>query len=239
MKRRLFNLLAAGSLVMGCAAVALWTFSYFVGWTAFYTRTDDHYAQWFVQSNTGSVGIARHCKAAIQVPRDPANWGYAGAIIESRGRLHITWHFSDDQPTTVQFDDGSPRLYFSTERGPRPVSPLRWWHSGSNSEPSRDFLGWTYESRTDIRPIKGADKLIVAKLREQSRFLRIPWWSVSLALALLPAFWLRAFLRRARQRRRERLGHCGHCGYDLRASKNRCPECGTAVPPGHTAEVGH
>jgi hypothetical protein len=56
--------------------------------------------------------------------------------------------------------------------------------------------------------------------------LGIPFWlPLSFAMAA-PIWWL---IERSQTSRRGRGGLCRECGYDLRASRDRCPECGTPI----------
>lgn len=56
--------------------------------------------------------------------------------------------------------------------------------------------------------------------------LTVPHWLFVLACALLPLAWLHRRRRIARRRTSQR---CVTCGYNLRATPDRCPECGTVV----------
>jgi hypothetical protein len=55
-------------------------------------------------------------------------------------------------------------------------------------------------------------------------FCRLPFWALIVLAGALPLPWLYRF---ARWRGKLRRGICPSCGYDLRATPERCPECGS------------
>jgi hypothetical protein len=58
---------------------------------------------------------------------------------------------------------------------------------------------------------------------EESIYICFPHWGVAMAFSILPTVRVVGYLRR---RRRFGAGRCSSCGYDLRATPDRCPECG-------------
>jgi hypothetical protein len=55
-----------------------------------------------------------------------------------------------------------------------------------------------------------------------------PYWLILLPFQIIPAIWL---FKIQKQWRRKRRGLCAKCAYDLRSSTDKCPECGTPIPP--------
>jgi hypothetical protein len=86
--------------------------------------------------------------------------------------------------------------------------------------------------------VRGSD--VSAPLFRQPRYLEpryreakdyvsiaIPYWLPGLFVLALPMWWMGEIMRK---RRRATHGLCPTCGYDIRASRERCPECGSATP---------
>ena len=56
-----------------------------------------------------------------------------------------------------------------------------------------------------------------------ARYVQAPWWALVVLTGIGPAVWFATLWRRFRRRQP---GCCASCGYDLRATPERCPECG-------------
>jgi len=56
--------------------------------------------------------------------------------------------------------------------------------------------------------------------------LIIPFWLLTTLFAILPLIEIPLLILALRKNLRHSHGHCANCGYDLRASPDRCPECG-------------
>ena len=89
----------------------------------------------------------------------------------------------------------------------------------SADAPSALFVRAGFGSARGLAFAKGSDNNVIGR----GVWVFVPLWFVMLLAALLPAGRLVA---RARAKLVIPPGHCRSCGYDLRASPERCPECG-------------
>jgi hypothetical protein len=100
-------------------------------------------------------------------------------------------------------------------------------YASDQASPFDAESSWGHET---LRPSPAADPVgrFLFDLRSRDVRVEVPWWSISAGATLIAGLHL-FFLRR--RRIADRAGLCPACGYDLRATPDRCPECGYKKPP--------
>jgi hypothetical protein len=127
--------------------------------------------------------------------------GQSAILITSRGRTLVYL-------TPVYFADRAFALTLRPCNGPSDVK--NWIASGIGLTSDLNFVGFSL-----WRSAKRGNEGIV-----------IPCWFVVIVLALGSAVFLRLRLGMSPVQGKE---FCISCGYDLRATPDRCPECGTVT----------
>ena len=117
-------------------------------------------------------------------------------------------------------------FYFASYRGRVTFVSLR--QKFADQLPRGRFHAWDDETPS---PQPGTEFAGFGHFHVQGREMgwteiRVPYWSVVLAAATAPVTTAAGWLRR---RGRRKPGVCPSCGYDLRATPDRCPECGAAA----------
>jgi hypothetical protein len=139
-----------------------------------------------------------------------------------RGRAFIQWGWSTEdmlERASAPYRDGGWVWDTAPSGATLGVEPRsRGWKLGGFD----CFLWQSRRTNSVGQPAAGEFVLI------------IPWWFLIVVAALLPIGWLNSACR---GKRRARFGQCLYCGYDLRATPDRCPECGTS-PPKEKAHSG-
>jgi hypothetical protein len=65
----------------------------------------------------------------------------------------------------------------------------------------------------------------------KARNILVPYWSLLVPTAIPALVWLMLLKKRRKRNGRLAKGLCLRCGYDLRATPQRCPECGAEPDP--------
>jgi hypothetical protein len=139
--------------------------------------------------------------------KSPPSWNKHYILI-GRGRLGFissVFHPTEYMTHKRWFHDSSPAEEF----------PWDWFYS----QASLKILGFGVAELPYLTP----SSILVNDLH----VVILPIWSLLLPLSVPPALLL---LRVRRRKIRLRRGLCPTCGYDLRATPDKCPECGAPSP---------
>jgi hypothetical protein len=208
LRRHLFTLCSGASLLVGIAAVVLWARSYSVADAVWWTN-------WTEQTLTPeALAWARQSRGpAVEV--NFVSRGDTVGVFTFRGKLLLS-RLVQATPTDAWQASFRATYMNRPQFGYECRPPDR--HATISALDMSGFWGRLGFGNFD-QPIPGL-------WSGWYRWVFVPLWLVALVSTILPAAWARRHLRAGR---RARQGLCPSCGYDLRASPERCPECGTST----------
>jgi hypothetical protein len=99
--------------------------------------------------------------------------------------------------------------------------PYEWLTGPAQHDPPLQFFDWHGFGLGAKRTVYETDDYVETRTYAGAR---VPHWFAATVLALLPARWI---ISRRRGGKKAAFALCRRCGYDLRATPDRCPECGT------------
>jgi hypothetical protein len=152
---------------------------------------------------------------------------YAAKVYEAGGTAGIL-ELSSDMGGLFRLDESfTPPRYLM-------MSPHEFqWCAFSGKDLYRPWPRWEWrwpEYRNITFPFvncePGQPRGIVPGAFRTTQSLFLPYWLATMLTAVLPGLW---WWRRSKINHRRKAGLCRTCGYDLRASPDRCPECGTPI----------
>jgi hypothetical protein len=146
-------------------------------------------------------------ETALDYGRHVSEWAaFSGDGGIQLSRLSYTWGFG------IGRQNGMGDGWGLRESGPK---------AGDDLGPWGDEFGFAFDVEESLEPVDDGGGTI-ALMPLYTAVIAFPHWFVVLLFAALPGW--RLHKHRWRQ---PRPGLCAACAYDLRATPDRCPECGT------------
>jgi hypothetical protein len=199
MRRRVFTIVSAVSLVLCLATAMLWVRSYWAADSATMTRSH----KYEIVSTNGIVlwGVWTNYAATVKIV-DESSTSTSVSVLKGAQRPY--------PQNTVAISIGNPGSVTlpSTAAGSDAWSQSKVNQGVVDITPGAPSVARGRPSYEDGHGCIIRDRLLV------------------MVTGTLPLTWLIVEYYRRAQRRRQLRGLCRRCGYDLRATPDRCPECG-------------
>lgn len=157
------------------------------------------------------------------------SWNFGPHAIEHGKRVYLIW-------------SSAGRLQFWATRGPldplyntifpdiSPSPPLQMMPT-----PPPKIFSFTWQP--DVHHLSAPGIVYDMNPGWDYASLTVSWWLIAALSAVIPLAWTARFVHSRRASMQPQDNLCHSCGYDLRTSKDRCPECGMAMPLGFHRKV--